>query len=74
MPRAEGYRKWSEEAIRLVPRSLVAFAVGTGTTIISDERPHARPRIFASDESQCPVLSKMAGENVVMLVLKNTYS
>jgi hypothetical protein len=69
MPRAERNRKRSEEAIGLVPWGLVALAMSAGSTIIPNKRPHFRPGVFSTDESQSTVLSKMAGEYVVMLML-----
>jgi hypothetical protein len=58
-----------EKAVRLVLRSLVALAVGAGLAIVADETTHFRPGVFMPDESQSAVLSKMAGEYVIMLEL-----
>jgi hypothetical protein len=50
MPRMEGYRKWSQQSVRAMPRSLVAFADDTRLAVVPDERPELRPSILPSDE------------------------
>jgi hypothetical protein len=50
MPRMKGYRKWSQQSIRAMPRSLVVFADDTQLAVVLDERPELRPSILASDE------------------------
>jgi hypothetical protein len=57
-----------------VPRSLVALAVSAGLAVVTDETTHFRPGVFTPDESQGAVLSKMAGEYVIMLILQDTYT
>jgi hypothetical protein len=69
MPRTKGDRKGTKKAVRFMPRGLVALAVGAGFAIIPDEVPHLGPCVFTPDKSQCTVLSKMAGEYVIMLML-----
>jgi hypothetical protein len=63
-----------EKAVRLVPQSLVMLAVGAGLAVVADETTHFRPGVFTPDESQSAVLSKMAGEYVIMLILQDTYT
>jgi hypothetical protein len=69
MPRTKGNQKGTEKAVRFMPRGLVALAVGAGFAIIPDKVPHLRPCIFTPDKNQCTVLSKMAGEYVIILML-----
>jgi len=57
-----------------VPRSLVALAGNAGSTIITDECPQFQPGILPSDECQGAVLSEVTGEDMVMFILKYTYS
>ena len=74
IPRTERNRKWTEEAVRLVLWGLVALAMSAGFAIVPDEGTHSGPGVFTPDESQSTVLSKMAREYVIMLMLKNTYA
>jgi hypothetical protein len=57
-----------------VPRSLVTLAVSAGLAIVADKTMHFQPGVFTPDESQSAVLSKMAGEYVIMLILQDTYA
>jgi hypothetical protein len=50
MPRTEGYREWSQQSVRAMPRSFVAFADDTRLAVVPDERPELRPSILSSDE------------------------
>jgi hypothetical protein len=50
MPRTERYRKWSQQSIRAMPRSLVAFADDTRLAVVLDERLELQPSVLASDK------------------------
>ena len=43
----------------------------TGLTIITDEVSDVGPSIFVTNEVQCLVLTRVAGEDVVMLSLND---
>jgi tRNA pseudouridine-54 N-methylase len=57
-----------------VPQGLVALAVSAGLAVVADETTHFQPGIFVPDESQGAVLSKMAREYVIMLILQDMYA
>jgi hypothetical protein len=50
MPRTEGYRKWSQQSIRAMPRSLVAFADDTRLALVPDKCPELWSSVLALDE------------------------
>jgi len=74
MPWPERNRKGSQKAIRSMTWGFVTPAKDTRLAVVADEGPAFRPSVFAPDQSKSPVLAEVTGKNVIVLILKDTYS
>ena len=51
--------------------NLCTHTSGARGDLLFDESPYSWPGVFTAYKFQSPVLSKMSGEGVIMLIVKN---